>query len=299
MNSINKLHKASSLTLMAVAIVSLCSCSIFRKSSPQLTASPIVSQPSTALPSDGSTFTVINDTWTITKAGDRKIEVADEEMAPSMTFNLNDEGVGEIYVFTGCNYLNGEIAFNPARETAFFTGEPLLTMMSCDPEAEKIQSLIVPAINNVAAFRLEREGAAWVLSFLNVDEQTLVEGRRWDNAFLNGAWKVTAINGRDIAEDSDMQLVIDLDGLKVHGSTGCNVFNGSLRVVGDRQDGIEFGTFATTMKACPEPALSLERELLVALESVESCSDENDGNVALLCDSSGKPVIRMQRLKLR
>jgi heat shock protein HslJ len=77
-----------------------------------------------------------------------------------------------------------------------------------------------------------------------------------------------------------------LDG-KVSGSSGCNSYSGSYEVNGDR---IEFGLFASTMMACPEPQMELESGVLSALGS-SIRFEVNDSSLTLMNDS-GEVLVR-------
>ena len=74
---------------------------------------------------------------------------------------------------------------------------------------------------------------------------------------------------------------------KVSGSSGCNSYSGSYKVNGDR---IEFGLFASTMMACPEPRMALESGVLSALGS-STRFEVNDSSLTLMNDS-GEVLVR-------
>jgi heat shock protein HslJ len=73
----------------------------------------------------------------------------------------------------------------------------------------------------------------------------------------------------------------------VSGPTGCNRFHASYEVDGDA---LKLGTIATTEMACPEPAMTVEKEYVDTLRQVAGWRLE-DGKLVLL-DADDKELLR-------
>ena len=85
-------------------------------------------------------------------------------------------------------------------------------------------------------------------------------------------WALVELGGAVVEVRPDQrppQLVLDLEEAHVSGSGGVNRFTGTFAL---SESELRFGPLATTMMACPEPAMLLERAFLDALGRVTSYS---------------------------
>lgn len=89
-------------------------------------------------------------------------------------------------------------------------------------------------------------------------------------------WSVVAIDGAPLPEGLAATLSFR-DG-RIGGSTGCNRVMGRAEVTGE---GLRLGPLGSTMMACPEPAMTAERRLLDALETVSAHDLADDGTLLL------------------
>lgn len=222
----------------------------------------------------------------------------EQDNSVSITLNLNDAGEGTLFCHTGCNYINGNVTFAPAAGTVTVNGSYISTMMACDDATMAIEQSLTGALDRVTAYKVEHISGAYFLYLNDATGKTLVTTRRWDNNFLNGAWNITRVGDINVGADSEACLVFDINEERIHGNTGCNIINGSLRLIDNRINGLEFTDLATTRMACPEPVMALEQALLLALEEVTSCQAEDNGNTAVLMDADNKPVIKLKRMAI-
>ncbi len=109
--------------------------------------------------------------------------------------------------------------------------------------------------------------------------------------FLNGTWRVTRI-GEKAVDVPDMKMVFDVDEGKVHGNTGCNIFNGNLEIDMEKANSISISALGVTRMACPDQ--NYETLFLVALEEVSAAKPVSSTEV-ILYDSQQKEVMRLQR----
>lgn len=110
-----------------------------------------------------------------------------------------------------------------------------------------------------------------------------LEGTAWTLTQLGGA-AVTAAVGQQVPD-----LTLDAPTKQAAGSSGCNRFNGSYRLDGER---LAFGALASTRRMCPE-GMDLEQRYLAALGRVASWHLEDDR--LLLRDALGATVAEFAR----
>ena len=152
------------------------------------------------------------------------------------------------------------------------------------------------AINYVTNYSLEQVGSEYLLYMKDDTGKNLMILRKADVSFMNGAWRISKLNGKEIAADKEMKMVLDLAELKVHGNAGCNVFNGSLVIDQNRQNSLQFKDVATTRMTCPD--IALEQEFLRTLSTVVTVVPGHNKSTADLKDAEGKTVIALSRLNL-
>ncbi len=90
----------------------------------------------------------------------------------------------------------------------------------------------------------------------------------------------------------DMKFVIDTAEGKLHGNTGCNIFNGKMELDMETPNSISFQAIGMTRKACPDQ--NYETRLIVALEDACRAKPISPERVVLL-NSQGKAVIQLLR----
>lgn len=110
--------------------------------------------------------------------------------------------------------------------------------------------------------------------------------------FGTGTWTVASVTfeGEDasVGAGQESVFVINVDG-HLAGSVGCN----QMIAMAELEPGgaVSIGPVTSTLMACPEPAMSLERSFVAALEAVESFSREA-GTVTL--SGPGAEVVFVQ-----
>lgn len=207
--------------------------------------------------------------------------------------NADNPFLVQCYANNGCNTLNGTYAVTPGGKMKA-TGDFASTMRMCaDAKYEMGFNL---ALNYVTDYKLEQVGSEYLLYLNDETGRTLMVLRKADAGFMNGAWQVTKLDGVQLPEGNELEMVIDIPDLKVHGNAGCNVFNGALFIDQAKQNSLQFRDLATTRMTCPD--IAVEKQFLIALEKVESVvKGKND--TAILKDEAGKTLIVLKRLNLR
>lgn len=239
---------------------------------------------------DSLAFMKLNGLWTL-RSIDGKILSAekgdDESNRPFINF---DGRTRKFYANDGCNTINGE--YETKGSNGVIINPLLSTLMMC--EFAPYQQQFKDALASTATYNISKEEGESLLKLYNEKGSELMILSQPTIEFLNGAWGVKSIDGKPV-DNPDLKIVIDVPEEKVHGNTGCNIFNGSIFVDPDKAGSIQFQGMAVTRMLCPD--MSTETAFLVALESVEFA--KSNGQNALLLDSSGKEVLVLIPLNLQ
>lgn len=271
----------------------LSSCSLFNNSNKQTVKKEIVlpqdreaimvkTDPKTYSPEEFAKGIVKGD-WAIEKVFG---EEAVGEKAPFLKFALSDD---RVYGNNGCNTINAEYKYNPSDSTLVFENVAV-TMMLCAKEGIT-DYLINQALNETRRYALKDVEDGYIMTLYNEAGKEVMLLTHQNLDFLNGTWKVIEIDGEPI-DVENMKLVIDVDEHKVHGNTGCNVFNGKLETDMETPNTFSFESMAVTMMYCPQ--IEYQTAMLVALEDAERAKPIDKNRVQLL-NASGRPVITLQR----
>lgn len=116
-----------------------------------------------------------------------------------------------------------------------------------------------------------------------------------DEPLQDRYWRAVEINGQAVrpgSERAEPHLVLSKD-LQVHGSDGCNRFNGSY----ESGAGLRFGRMASTMMACVPPVDLLAREFSGALAATANYRIQ--GRQMELIDADGRVRLRLEATFLK
>lgn len=230
------------------------------------------------LPDD---FTIEGE-WTIYSVRGNKVT---GEERPYITFDLRAK---RFYGSNGCNIINGNLTMQAKGE--LILDNIISTMRMC--QDAPFEYLINLAVSDVKRYSARQEGPITFLDLKGADGRTLLVLRRHNMDFLNGAWRITDLNSTPVA-GIEASMTINIPDLKIHGNTGCNIFNGELFIDPDKINSMQFMNLATTMKLCPQE--SRETEFLLGLESVETARKTGPDTIAMF-DADCKEIFRMTRI---
>ncbi len=94
-----------------------------------------------------------------------------------------------------------------------------------------------------------------------------------------GNWRLVTFGegegAQAVAEGLEVTFVLAADGT-VSGRAACNRYGGQAEAVADVEGGLRFGPLFGTRMACPEPAMSTERQFLDTMGQVASAAREDD-----------------------
>lgn len=223
--------------------------------------------------------------WTIYSVRNNVLE---GEERPYMTFDLKTR---RFYGSNGCNYINGDLVVEPSGKLSFTN--IISTQRLC--EDAPFEHLINLALSDVRVYKVRQDGSVTYLDMLATGEEIpLVVLKRLNMNFLNGAWRITAINGTAMEEEAS--ITIDVDEHRIHGDTGCNVFNGDLFIDPDKRDSMQFCNLVSTRMTCPQNVR--ETELLLALEEAESARSVSS-KVTEIFSNTGELLLTLEKLDLQ
>ena len=224
--------------------------------------------------------------WSIIEVNGENVVINGEDH-PKLTLTPadSDADIVNIIAFNGCNYLNG--AWNVKGNRLIKGGEFISTLKAC-PDAP-YEYAVNNALNSADSYLLTDSAN---VSLKAESGQTVMKLRKRNLAFLNGAWRVTAIDGQPIT--ARIMIVIDIDENRVHGNAGCNMLNGEIVVNLDKGNGIEFKNLATSRMTCPD--IATEQAFLLALENVDTADKGANDNEAVLKNTAGQVIISLTRL---
>lgn len=226
---------------------------------------------------------IVKGDWAIEKVMDQP---AVGETAPYLKFVPEEK---RVYGSNGCNVLNASYSYNPADSTLSFSNV-ISTMMACGKEGIT-DSEINAALNNVKYYRWELRDTEYYLYLYDAAMNPMLELMHQNFDFLNGTWRVTAINDEPI-DNPDMKLVIDIDEGKIHGNTGCNILNGTIETDMEAANSISMQNIVTTRMACKDP--NYETRLLVALEDASTAKPVSP-KVVVFLNPQGESVLQLER----
>lgn len=275
----------TTLSLAAVAMLGLSSCSLINKNVDGNTAQQqyVPVEPKASTTSNSTLAKNMDGEWTIIQVG--KVKVAVEEDIPYLTFSADEH---RFYSSNGCNILNGGYTVD-ANNVKF--SNVMATMKYCQgiPFEQGISDVLKDGVTVKAM--IKKIGNESYMYFNDNNGKALMTLVRHNLQFLNGQWLVTAINGKHI-NDEEANVFIDMSSLKIHGNTGCNYFNGDILVNPNEANSISFSGMGVTRMACPKT--DQERTMLVALEEAASVVRVNANTVAF-ANGAGKQVLTLTR----
>ncbi|MCM1094144.1 MAG: META domain-containing protein [Bacteroides sp.] len=281
------MNKTVLIAAMSAIVVGLSSCGSLKKSNSTAVKVENNMEESQEEKSDIVPYSMddLAGEWTISSVGGHKVT---GENRPYVNFSLED---GRIYGSNGCNIINGGLVVK-GNNMSF--DKVISTMMACaDAPYEQAINL---ALENTRTYSISKRGHELYLELKNGSKQTVMVLRKHNMDFLNGTWHIEEIDGQKY-NLPDMQMVLDVQELRLHGNTGCNLVNGSLIIDPDKSNSIQFNNLASTRMMCDPESMKAETACLVALESVEYAKKGRHDTVQLF-DKDNKVVMVIKKVEV-
>lgn len=225
--------------------------------------------------------------WIVIKAMGKPVDSMNER---AYIFFSSKES--KIYGYTGCNYINGIYSVYEGSEIAL--NNIITTRKYC--EAVNEEHNILNGINTAFSYTIYKDSATGLdmLDLKNKVGQTVLHMKRHNADIISGTWTVESIKGKNNF-NQEIQLVIDVPELHLHGKTGCNFINGDIGIDRNKDWFVQFQSISSTRKLCSNEAMKVERELLIALEEVEFINKKSSDIIALI-DKNRKEVLVLKKI---
>ena len=203
---------------------------------------------------------------------------------------LDFKGGNKVYGNNGCNTINGtfQLSGNNLKFSDFIS-----TSESCHNVTS--EKTIMHTLADVRRYSLQSQYNAQYMNLMNSKGAVIMVLKRHNLDAMNGVWLVKELNSENIS-DMNMRVVIDAVEQTIHGDTGCNIINGIITLDPTKDMAIQFEDLRSNEHDCEE--IDYETDLLLALETTESCKRINQNEMALL-DHKGAIVLVLQRINLR
>lgn len=126
---------------------------------------------------------------------------------------------------------------------------------------------------------------------VTIDDETLKGCGGDSKSLLTGAeWQVQKIDNEKVIGEARITLHFTDDG-KLHGRTGCNLYNGGYQMTGE---GISIRALSQTRMTCTPSIMKQEQTLLNVLQTVERFRIDDAG--ALVLEVADNRTLKAQRL---
>lgn len=227
----------------------------------------------------------INGEWTVYSV---RGNIVTGEERPYICFDIASK---KLYGSNGCNVVNGDLEVSGS---SLKINNIATTMQMCADAP--FEYLINLALSETTGYKLRQEGPDTYMDLTAKNGTVVMSLRRHNMEFLNGAWAITSLNGVDMpaeGSESAATIAIDIPQLKIHGTTGCNIFNGEIFIDPDKERSLQLLNIATTRMACPPN--SRETELLIAFEKAESARQTSADNVEI-SSAKGGVLMTLKRI---
>ena len=279
------MNKTPILMILTGFALMTASCSVFKKNRAEgFNSGDAI--PLYPVATSTSTDRSLSGHWYIKSVGSTTLRSIEDEEWPFLEFVPTE---ARFYGMDGCNVVNG--SYRVGNGNSLELSNVATTMKLCD--GDSLAYPIARALNSTRGFTLSNgpDGTS-LLNLVDNAQRTVMTLRKSDIDFLNGAWQVTAINGKDI-NVADARLVFDVDANTVRGNAGCNRLMGDISRNPQVSTALQLTNLATTRMTCPD--IQTESALLIALEEVTTAKHKNDSTVELL-DDAGHSVVTLHRL---
>jgi heat shock protein HslJ len=167
---------------------------------------------------------------------------------------------------SGCNGYSWSYTTDGARMT--LTNDGVSTLIACPGAAGKVEPAYLARLARVGRYRIV--GSTLTLS-TRAGRRLLVYRASIGSRALAGGWNATAVYSGDAISSPvpGSALTLEFAHDRASGNSGCNTFDGPVKLSG--VDRIALGPFASTLRACADPAAATqEQQYLAALGAAKT-----------------------------
>lgn len=226
--------------------------------------------------------------WIILSANGRTINLRDS--APYININSTDK---KIYGEIGVNVINA--TFDVPEKGAISISDVEATRMPSSNVRE--ENDIKTGLSEACTYTIaKKKNDIYYLDILDKRGNVVIHAKRHNADIMSGVWKLDRLNGNDISSQN-LEIVVDVPELKIHGNSGCNIFNGDIGLDRNKDWFIQFQNIIMSRMRCDESKMAVERDLMVALEEVEIIKRENNGKTIRLLDKNKTEILLLKKVE--
>ena len=204
---------------------------------------------------------------------------------PFIGFDMNE---GRLYGNAGCNNIMASVSVDSVKGTIELS-EVGATRRMC-PDM-KLEDQVLAALGKVAGYMASEAGVELTDASGNVLFGLKKKVAPVVNiADLNGEWLISKVAGKTVkVVEKTPFVVVNVTEGTVHGTGGCNIFNGNFSQKEGNPASFLFGELATTMMA--GPGMEQEGIILPALGNVRSFAKQADGTISLMDENQNEIIV--------
>lgn len=238
-----------------------------------------------------------NGSKTVNLAGEWKIvsvegqQVTSDEN-PFLGFDMKE---GRLYGNAGCNDIMASVTVDSVKGSIELS-EVGATRRMC-PDM-KLEDQVLAALGKVAGYQASTAGAELTDAngkvIFGLERADMVKASKLVAATsvndLGGEWLISNVNGKkvEVVEKTPF-IAFNVAEKTVHGTAGCNIFNGGFTQEDGKPASFQFGNLATTMMA--GPGMEQEGVILAAMGKVRGFSKKAEGTIVLVDENQNEVVV--------
>ncbi|WP_163272991.1 META domain-containing protein [Dysgonomonas sp. 511] len=208
------------------------------------------------------------DKWMLKSINNRLAADAFPNRTPYLLFNFD---IDQVSGNGGCNTYSGKFTYNGGE---FVASNLISTMMACADASE--ESTLLKLLGKKSKLSLVNGE----LVFLQDNKPVMMfeRAKPLSAADLAGTWKLVSMNGKSISEGDAVKtptLEFNFVENRLHGSTGCNNYNGGFSL---ENNVLELKPLVTTRMMCPK--MDVEQEFVKTFTG--RIDIDKDGNKLVL-----------------
>lgn len=225
--------------------------------------------------------------WIILSANGRNVNIPDA--ASFININASD---GKLYGDIAGNVVNARFKVKDQGGISF-SGIEITHLPS---KYVREENDIKTGLSETCTFSItKKKNDIFYLDLYDNHGNVVVHAKRHNADVMSGIWKIDKLDRKDISS-TGLEIVVDVPELKIHGNSGCNIFNGDIGLDRNKDWFIQFQNITVSRMKCEEEKMAIERDLLVALEEVEIIKRENNGKVIRLLDKNKEEILLLKRV---
>ena len=207
------------------------------------------------------------------------------EKDPFLGFDMED---GRLYGNAGCNAIMAQVAVDSMKNTLELSQVGATRRMCRDM---KLEQQVLAGLEKVAGYQASASGVELTDAngkvVFGLEKKVAPEVKVAD---LNGEWIISEVEGKtvEVVEKTPF-IAINVAEQTVHGTGGCNIFNGGFIQEANKPASFRFGELATTMMA--GPGMEQEGIILPALAKVRSFAVQENGTISLMDEKQNEVVV--------